>query len=98
MNEFKTLTPQHQSQVVGAVEEALKGSGGLHECGQAYAYIGGMGCLSWGVNAGQHGFCIARGLVMPDAVRDLADTRIHWMDGLLSDDEFPQRMAEILAR
>lgn len=63
-HEFFYLTKTHQQNVTTVVNTArIKGEATQQfEGGNAYAYKHGNGGIAWGVNGGEHGFCIARGI------------------------------------
>ena len=64
-HEFARLTAAQQAAVRRVIAKAQSEAGQHNEFlpdgGEAYAYSGAHG-THWGVNGGEHGFCIARGI------------------------------------
>jgi len=59
--EYYTMSEDHQKEVDEAVR-LCRESKRMTEYGDAYAYPHPFG-ISWGVNAGPHRSCIARGII-----------------------------------
>lgn len=96
MREYSSLTREHKDEVVGAVEEVVR-NGGLQTCGAAYAYRHAEGAV-WGVNAGPHGWCVARGVLSEDDLDRFYMHLKHLTDGLISETEYRKRVDDILAQ
>jgi hypothetical protein len=66
--EMELLTGEQRATVLRVIERAHAHPGRQTETlpgnEEAYAYQGAGG-IHWGVNGGEHGFCIARGKVTP---------------------------------
>lgn len=100
MREYSILSQNHKDEVVGAVEEAVR-NGGLQTCGHAYAYKHGEdddSPVSWGVNAGPHGWCVARGVLSGDEAGRFYMHLVHLTDHLISEAEYRKRVEDILGR
>lgn len=81
MGEFSVLSNDHKDSVIAAVLKVLEGLTGVQEFDQAYAYRHSAGGISWGVNAGAAGFCIARGVLYSTGSKVCHDTLVAYFDG-----------------
>ena len=73
MDEFKRLDTGQRAAVEQAIAAAREQGGRqaveLPGGAEAYAYRMARGRIAWGVNGGEHGFNIARGVREPDRER-----------------------------